>query len=202
MTDGTGRTRRRGAELEDAILDAAWGLLEDRGVEGLTFEAVAAAARTSKPVLYRRWPDRGSLFAATVRHRFRDRVLTVPDTGSLRGDVIDFLGQLNGKRAEMLMQLTAIGLYVRDIRPLTALHEGSRSSVRRIMDEIVRRARVRGEVTADLPDRVLAAPGEMLQVRILTLQGHVPPEEIRGIVDEVFLPLVAAYDARVAPDRS
>ena len=52
---GAAQTRRRGAELEQAILDAAWEQLIAEGYEHFTIDTVAARAQTSKPVLYRRW---------------------------------------------------------------------------------------------------------------------------------------------------
>jgi len=52
-----GTTRRRGAELEAALLDAAWDELQAVGYAGLTMEAVADRAGTSRAVLYRRWPN-------------------------------------------------------------------------------------------------------------------------------------------------
>ena len=54
-------SRRRGTKLEDALLDAAWEELQEVGYTRLTMEAVAARAGTSKPVLYRRWPNRARL---------------------------------------------------------------------------------------------------------------------------------------------
>ena len=58
--------RRRGEELETAIRAAVLGLLAEHGPAGVTMEAVASAARTSKPVLYRRWADRASLLRGTL----------------------------------------------------------------------------------------------------------------------------------------
>ena len=58
--------RRRGAELDSAIRTAVLQLLGDHGPDGVTMEAVAAAAHTSKPVLYRRWPDRRALLRDTL----------------------------------------------------------------------------------------------------------------------------------------
>lgn len=49
-------------------------------------EAVAAAARTSKPVLYRRWPDSASLLRDTLL-RLATAAIPHEDTGSYRGDV-------------------------------------------------------------------------------------------------------------------
>ena len=56
-------SRRRGQALEDAILDAAWDVLETGGWSGFTFGAVAERAHSSKPVLYRRWRTREELLA-------------------------------------------------------------------------------------------------------------------------------------------
>ena len=53
--------RRRGEELDAAIRGAVLDVLVEHGPGGVTMEAVAAAAGTSKPVLYRRWPDRASM---------------------------------------------------------------------------------------------------------------------------------------------
>ncbi len=80
-------TRRRGAELEDAILDAAWLQLIGNGYSAFTFEAVAARAGTSRPVLYRRWKDREQLMIATIRHERAKDPIEIPDTGDLRDDV-------------------------------------------------------------------------------------------------------------------
>src|SRR5580658_8726409 len=65
-----GKTRRRGAALEHALLDAAWAELQDVGYAALTIEAVADRAGTSRAVLYRRWRNRPELvIAAMCRHR-------------------------------------------------------------------------------------------------------------------------------------
>jgi AcrR family transcriptional regulator len=61
----TSGRRRRGEDLERAILTAAWDQLVERGYGNFTIDAVADAAGTSRSVLYRRWPDRDALIAAT-----------------------------------------------------------------------------------------------------------------------------------------
>src|ERR1700727_1770293 len=75
----TRQPRRRGAELEGAILDAAWEQLIAEGYEHFTVDTVAARARTSKPVLYRRWKTREDLLRATVRHRGAADPPAIPD---------------------------------------------------------------------------------------------------------------------------
>jgi AcrR family transcriptional regulator len=54
-------TRRRGAALEDAILQAAYDELSEVGYTALTVEAVAARARTGKASIYRRWQTKAEL---------------------------------------------------------------------------------------------------------------------------------------------
>ncbi|MCP0887148.1 TetR/AcrR family transcriptional regulator [Ligilactobacillus sp. WILCCON 0076] len=49
------KTRRRGAELDTAIYQATRDILNQNGLDQLTFANVAERAGTSKPVIYRRW---------------------------------------------------------------------------------------------------------------------------------------------------
>ena len=81
---GNTQTCRRGAELDAAILDAAWEQLLAEGYEHFTIDTVTARARTSEPVLYRRWKTREDLLRATVRHRGAADSPPSPDTGTLR----------------------------------------------------------------------------------------------------------------------
>jgi AcrR family transcriptional regulator len=90
---GAGQTRRRGAALEDAILRAAADELTESGYAGFTMDKVAIRAGTNKNALYRRWPNRLTLGIAA----YRQLATTVPppDTGDLRGDVLELLRQAN-----------------------------------------------------------------------------------------------------------
>ncbi|GEE04198.1 TetR family transcriptional regulator [Gordonia spumicola] len=140
-------TRRRGAELEAAILDAAWEQLTERGYAGFTFEAVAERAETSRPVLYRRWPTRSDLLQATIRHHGAGQDVSAPDTGSLRGDLLTALRRSNDRRSNFLVLLSAsLGEYYSesgatpsDVRDL--LFGAQRMGI----DDILDRAVARGE---------------------------------------------------------
>src|SRR5579862_9743593 len=78
--------RRRGEELEAALLAAAWEELVEAGFARLTMESVAARAKTGVAVLYRRWPNKDDLVIAAIHHYGDTRPVEIPDTGSLRGD--------------------------------------------------------------------------------------------------------------------
>src|ERR1700761_6094075 len=88
------RRRRHGQELESVLLVAAWDELVETGYARLTMESVAVRAGTSEPVLYRRWPNKDQLVLAALMHHRKDRPIAVPDTGTLRGDLLAYLTAL------------------------------------------------------------------------------------------------------------
>ncbi|MFT4042085.1 MAG: TetR/AcrR family transcriptional regulator [Gordonia sp. (in: high G+C Gram-positive bacteria)] len=186
-------TRRRGEELEAAILDAAWKQLLDYGYSGLTFEAVAERAGTSRPVLYRRWPTRAELVHATITHRGKHTVVTIPDTGTLRGDVLAVLREMNANRADYIaMMASSLGEYFADggltPRELRAIFIGDRVSTMRL---ILDRAVERGEADpARLTTRVVNAASDLYRHEVLMTLQPVSDAVLVEIVDEVFLPLV------------
>ncbi|TCC07400.1 TetR/AcrR family transcriptional regulator [Kribbella soli] len=178
--------RRRGAELEAVLLDAAWAELMESGYAQLTMEAVAARAQTGKQVLYRRWRNRAELVIASMRHHAGSIVENVPDTGSLRGDVLGVLQQM-ADRFTQLGPDTIHGLMAEapDLDPEVY------SRMTGVMAAIVKRAAERGEIaTADVPVVVLTAPTNLMRHEIFFSHSPVPSSTITALVDDVFLPLV------------
>jgi AcrR family transcriptional regulator len=178
--------RRRGAELEAVLLDAAWAELMESGYARLTMEAVAARAQTGKQVLYRRWRNRAELVIAAMRHHTGSIVENVPDTGSLRSDVLGVL-QLMADRVTRMGPDTVHGLMAEapDLEPEMY------SRMTGVMATIVKRAAERGEIpTADVPDAVLTAPTNLMRHEIFFSNAPVPSSTISSLVDDVFLPLV------------
>ena len=187
-------TRRRGRELEDALLTAAWEQLVSSGYGAFTIDAVATRAGTSKPVIYRRWPNREALVVAAVRHYFAQGSRPVPDTGTLRGDVIALLTEANESRFEIAAVISVqLGAYFQETGTTPAgLREqllGDRPSA---IVSIMRRAIERGEVTGThLTPRMINLPFDLVRHEALMTLGSVSPETIREIVDDIFLPLVS-----------
>lgn len=180
-------TRRRGAALEADLLDAAWAELEAVGYAKLTMEGVAARARTGKQVLYRRWGNRAELVIAAMRHRTGSIADRVPDTGTLRGDVLEVL-RAGAARQREIGADTLHGLLAeaRDVDPSLF------GIMREVLGTVVRRAAERGEIpTADLPRRVLTLPVDLLRHEVLLSREPITEVALEEIVDDVFLPLVA-----------
>ncbi|HWE65679.1 MAG TPA: TetR/AcrR family transcriptional regulator [Acidimicrobiales bacterium] len=92
MSESTARTpaprgRPRSQRAHQAILDAANELLEERGFVDLTIDEVAQRAGVSKTTIYRRWSTKGTLVFEAFSADFLARQ-PLPDTGSLRGDLL------------------------------------------------------------------------------------------------------------------
>jgi AcrR family transcriptional regulator len=187
------QTRRRGAELESAILDAAWEQLIAEGYEHFTVDTVAARARTSKPVLYRRWKTREDMLRATVRHRGAAESRPVPDTGTLRGDLLALLTDANTDRNPMAALVSSmLGSYYNKTGPspaeLRAEFRGQRGSV---VEEVVNRAVERGEADpARLTPRIIDLPFDLFRHEMVMTLKPVPDHVLRQIVDDIFIPLV------------
>jgi AcrR family transcriptional regulator len=187
------QTRRRGAELESAILDAAWEQLIAEGYEHFTVDTVAARARTSKPVLYRRWKTREDLLRATVRHRGAATVRPAPDTGTLRGDLLALLTDANTDRNPMAALVSSmLGSYYNHTAPnpaeLRAEFRGQRGSA---VEEVVNRAVERGEVDpARLTPRIIDLPFDLFRNEMMMTLKPVPDHVLRQIIDDIFIPLV------------
>jgi AcrR family transcriptional regulator len=195
---GEKATRRRGAELEAALLAAAWEVLTEGGYNGFTFDAIAEQAQTSKPVLYRRWPTRGDLLRATLRWHGDVTALPVPDTGNLREDVVALLRSRNGNRSSMAALMSVqLGNYFAEsgTTPADLRREiiGSRGGGMRMLTE---RAAARGECPSGLPERVVTLPFDLFRAETMLTLRPVPDEVILQIVDVIWLPLLQAHQPR------
>ena len=189
-----GKTRRRGVALEEALLDAAWDELQAVGYANLTMEAVADRAGTSRAVLYRRWRNRTELvLAATRRHRPRLSG-DVPDTGSLRGDVVAVLTRASDRLAEDDLE-NVYGLlseYFADPELFTRVQDQVFPIGAGVMATILKHAEERGEVRQGVSPRVATLPIDLLRHELFRTRTPPSKQVIAEIVDDVFLPLVQA----------
>ncbi|APA95782.1 TetR/AcrR family transcriptional regulator [Nocardia seriolae] len=83
------RTGGRSARVREAVLSATLEALADNGFDQLSIGLVAERAGVHETSIYRRWKSRDRLiFDALLEHS--EQHLPVPDTGSLRGDLVEF----------------------------------------------------------------------------------------------------------------
>ena len=195
MTAEPTRRRRHGVQLESAILDAAWHELVEVGYAHLTMGSIAARAQTSEPVLYRRWANKDQIVLAALVHYGNVNPITVPDTGTLRGDLLAHLTSLSEGLADYFA-VAAVAAY-------SGLRAGTGLTLAEARDQVldarhVPRIRViyqqagdRGEIDlARIPPAVLAMPFDLVRHDLLLHLEPLSSERIRSIVDELFLPLL------------
>ena len=194
-TPASSSSPRRGAAREHAILDAALQLLGEVGYERITVDAIAARAHASKTTMYRRWPGKAELIADALRRHAQGEVPTIPDSGSLRTDLLVTVRQiaetLTGRAGPSLLGL------LEAIRDDTTLRELVGSQIRQRSHEvghaICAHAAARGEpVRLDRADTVLDVAFARVFTDTLFAADtpHVTAQE--NLVDEILLPLLDA----------
>jgi AcrR family transcriptional regulator len=187
------RTRRHGTELEQAILDAAWAELSEVGYTALTIEAVAKRARTSKPVIYRRWQSRAALvISAWARQQPVDT--TIPNLGSLRADLVWLFTRV-ADRMDAMMSQTIAGVMAEAFKhpEVQALLRDRLNSapLTTAVWTVVDNAISRGELAPVLlPRRVQRLPLDLLRAEAMMCGSPLPDDAIASMVDDVYIPLL------------
>ena len=189
------RQRRRGEELEAALLEAAWEELVSAGFARLTMESVAARARTGVAVLYRRWPRKDALVLDAINHYGATHPVEIPDTGSLRGDMIGLLSGFSSGRVAFVTVVSAAfsGLLASTGLTPAQVREKLINDRPLWSSEVFRRAHERGEIDLDkTPSAILTMPFDLMRHDLLMTLKPLPEERVLEIVDELFMPLVEA----------
>ena len=184
-------TRRRGAALETALLDAAWSELQSVGYAKLTMERVADRAQTSRAVIYRRWSSRHELVIAAMLHQQPTGARRIPDTGSLREDVLTIMRRA-ARRISDIGPATVVGLLgdlMTDDASDTIVDQLARGGGE-VMHQALARAAARGEAREHVPERIARLPLDLIRHELILTHRSPSSETLEEIVDQIFLPLV------------
>ena len=185
---GGQRGRPRSQEADRAILTATLDLLASRGLAAMSIEEVAARAGVGKATIYRRWSSKGLLALDAFVASFQEQQ-PLPDTGTLRGDLIAALtawvrAVTQTSMGRLLTGLVAEAQHDEELRAgwRDRVLEPLRSQHRIMLD----RAIARGEIPATVDqEAVLDLFFGAAQHRLLL--GHLPltDEFIREVVDVI-----------------
>jgi AcrR family transcriptional regulator len=181
--------RKRDASRGDAILQAALEVLAETDYEQMTTDMVAMRAGVSKATMYRRWSSKAELVVEAVESLRDD--LEVPDTGSLRGDLVALIQPAQNSSMAWKYQIMAglLALMPRD--PDLARVVQSRIVQPRIAEIRValERAQGRQEIGADRDLDLLAfvAPA-MIAHRLIAVNEPIDAAFVASIIDEVLVP--------------
>jgi AcrR family transcriptional regulator len=187
-------SRRRGAVLERAILDATLEQLGTVGWNGLTMEGVAAGAQTGKAAVYRRWPSKEDLVADALRSGLPSYD-NVPDLGSVRDDLLALC-----RRARDAMfsrpgfALRAV-LHECDTMQAERFHavifEGVIEPTIKMLREVITRGIERGEVREEAANSyVFDAVPAMMMYRAKVCGSEWTDQEVEEMIDQLMVPLL------------
>lgn len=174
----------RTAQTSEKIFDAVFDLLIEGGYEAVTFQAVAERARVGRATIYRRWNDPGSLVAEAVRARAAEQIV-VPDTGTLRGDLKNVLGQIVRFISSPIGRAALLASFGDQTHDSDALPDEARWATRwRDIEPIFERAKARGELTADADAEILFAQlAGAVYFRLFVVAEHPNEGWIERILD-------------------
>jgi AcrR family transcriptional regulator len=185
------RPRRLDEDRAQAILRATYDLLREAGYQGLRVDAVCARAQASKATVYRHWPTKARLVSDAVRTcKAGDAI--VPDTGTLRGDLVAWFAILARSVAGDEGPLLA-GLFMAMTQDpeLAAELRSMRDSKLPYAEAICARAETRGELRPGYDARLIdeIAPAQLF-MRYFALGQPLDELFIEHLVDDIVLPLL------------
>jgi AcrR family transcriptional regulator len=180
--------RPRNPILEQAILNATVDVILRRGLTGATVGEVARQAGTGKAALYRRWPSKTALVVAAVRALQAE--VTVPDTGTLRGDLLAWVQHYtSGDERAPLLLASVLSEASRDAElreaARTAIGNPPMAALRTLIDRWIKH----GEVNPAAPIDVLIGIIPSYVFRLVVTRGQqLDQTTATTLIDHALLP--------------
>jgi AcrR family transcriptional regulator len=198
LASGGSRPPSRGPERAAAILSAAVELIAERGYDAVTVDRIAARANASKATIYRHWPEgKAELVAEALRRAAEADGAALPDTGSLRGDLLAAVDGIvaavtGADGGPSLLGLSGALVAHSDLREL--VRRQIEAAARRTGKTIRGRASARGEVCGSAARFSLVMDVAVGQVLLATLLGGESPDRRarQRLVSQALLPLLRA----------
>lgn len=181
----TAREDPRIARTRSVVLGAAADLLAERGYAAFTMDALVERTGVSKTTMYKHWPSRADLIAATVREVTAEPA--IPDTGNVRDDLIalalDSVDAYRGARWPVLASITEAAGHDPQLRDALRSVAGARFAALRIVME---RGSQRGQLRAGLAvDTAISVLVGAIFLRLRTADLPQVRNEIPAIIDTV-----------------
>jgi AcrR family transcriptional regulator len=161
-------------------------LLREVGYGALTFDEVALRSGVHKTTVYRRWPTKPELAAAAILD-LGERVVPVPDLGSLTADLVEFgmaaaanIATPDGRR--MTRSLVAAAEASEEFSVLMSKFWDARLAGAAVM---VERSIERGEIEAIDPRVLLEAFVGAMYFRIVLTAGPIDRDFLEQLASQV-----------------
>lgn len=197
VAKGTGG-RPRSQQIDDALITATLELLAEQGYPGVSLEAVARRAGTSRPSIYRRWSGRTPLVLTAVAARLD--IPAPPDTGCTLCDIDEsfnvFLSAYRTIRPDVLSALYADCAPDPELRAqyLATIMEPARTAVGHTLDRAVARGDLRDTIDRDL---LLDMVGSLVHYRAMFGPEHLGDAEAQHALEVLLQGAAVDYPALV-----
>ena len=149
------RSGGRSARVQRAVFDATVASLIEVGWSNLSIGAIAARAGVHETSIYRRWKTKEKLVVSALLERLKE-LLPVPDTGSLRDELVTMLrGLLKFLRSPFGAALVRLAVALPDGEQTTALRRTFWGSRFPVLLEPLKRGAERGEIAAEIDHQLV-----------------------------------------------
>ncbi|GAA0232951.1 TetR/AcrR family transcriptional regulator [Cryptosporangium japonicum] len=187
--------RKRDHTRDPEILDATLDVLAETGYDGMTLDQVATRAKAGKATLYRRWSSKSDLVIDAVACMKKENLApeALPDTGTLRGDLLAMIKPPSIQDAERKLKIMS------GVVSMISKQPELREAIQAVMVEpraaanrfLLRRAVDRGEIRPDCDVETLAlVSASMVFYRTMIQQIPVDRDFLVSVIDEILLPAV------------
>jgi AcrR family transcriptional regulator len=201
----SGVGRKRDSTLDVTILEATIEILAQVGFDGMTMDMVAARAKAGKAALYRRWPSKTRLVqdALTWMNQNRFEADRLPDTGSLRGDLLALVRPRSIKEAQRKLRVLAgLGAFFSQQSGATkggdvGILKGWDEANRRVIQRAIERGEIPARAEVDLACQVMIA---MASFRGVIQHKPLDMAIFAELIDGIILP--ALRNPRPRPIKS
>jgi AcrR family transcriptional regulator len=177
----------RTARVREAAIAATLAELAEVGYSALSLESVAKRAGVGKTTLYRRWGTREDLVLEAMLERAGEHI-SVPDTGSLREDLLELArtAAANAATPEVAAMARAVAAGSPHDPRLAAANRRFWEERLALDAAIVERAIERGEVASGTDAvRVIESVLGPIHLRLLLTGEPVDRDFLEGVVDTV-----------------
>jgi AcrR family transcriptional regulator len=184
--------RKRDHTRDGVILDSTLAVLGEHGYEGMTIDLVAAHAGMARATVYRRWPTKTDLVVAAVSHLSRGDVDSeqLPDTGTLRGDMVAMIRPFGAEQQQLRMQAVVALMAVAqtDDRLAAVAEDAGTGPWTEACRVLIQRAVDRGEYPPPADLDTLAAVLPMLCISRAVRRLPITRSFSLAVIDGVVLP--------------
>ena len=192
--------RKRDHTRDGDILDAALAVLAEVGYPDMTMDMVAVRAKAGKATVYRRWSSKADLVIdAVARMKQRQVDLSrLPDTGTLRGDLVGLISSETIVEEGHKLDITAGLVSMLSQNPVLAdlvnetIHEPWVAVNRLFIERAVARGEVSTDADIEMAARVIPS---MAACRVLIQRRPVDLDFFVSLIDGLLLPALGNASA-------